>query len=290
MNSESQSKSAGWGRCLLFAVAFFVFVGLSEAIGMLLVDAPFDMKVPLSENQRLIIRIFSVCGLLLQMVVFSRFIDQEPFRVFGFNSRFSKSEFFYAMVAVLMIFTVGFSSLYVTGQLTIGGINWRNDSILQSVLFFLLVAFEEELLFRGYLLKNLLQSTTEPVALVVSSITFALLHLMNPNIDWIGFVNLVLAGLFLGIAWLYRRNLWLPVTIHFFWNFIQTHLGFEVSGNPNYSILVTAVPSQSIWNGGKFGFEGSIICVVLQLLTVVLFWMLYRKRKASELKFVNLPQ
>lgn len=245
---------------------------------MVLVGAPLLERIPLSEFQRLIIRLFSVVGVFLQVLIFSRFVDRDTLSSFGFNSRISRKEFYYSTLGVGIIIIVGFSLLLVSGHVEVQSVSFQLYPFLQSILFFLLVAFGEELAFRGYLLKNLLQSTNEATALLISAVMFAFVHLMNPNIGWIGFFHLILSGLLLGIAWLYRRNIWLPVSIHFFWNFIQTQLGFDVSGNPNYSVVVTKLPYSSVWNGGEFGFEGSVLCVVMELVAVYWFWLLYRKK------------
>jgi hypothetical protein len=104
---------------------------------------------------------------------------------------------------------------------------------------------------------------------------FALLHLMNPNVAFLPMLNLVLGGLLLGASYLYTRNLWFPVSLHFFWNWIQGPvLGYEVSGNRFCETLFSLrLPANNLINGGAFGFEGSLVCTVLAtLFTLFIIW------------------
>nr|MDE6348537.1 CPBP family intramembrane metalloprotease [Bacteroides sp.] len=87
------------------------------------------------------------------------------------------------------------------------------------------------------------------------------------------FLNIVLAGCFLGASYVYTRNLCFPITLHWFWNWIQGPLlGYNVSGNEfgQESLLVVRFPVDSLINGGSFGFEGSVLCSVLLIIGTVL--------------------
>ena len=81
--------------------------------------------------------------------------------------------------------------------------------------------FSEELVFRGYLLSNFMESMNKYYALLYNSILFALMHSVNPNFNFIDFINLFLAGLLLGLPYVYTKNLWYPMSLHFAWNFFQ---------------------------------------------------------------------
>jgi hypothetical protein len=79
-----------------------------------------------------------------------------------------------------------------------------------------------------------------------------------------------LAGILLGTPYIFTQNLSIPFALHFSWNFFQgTIFGFNVSGKTIYSIISFSCPQETIWNGGKFGFEGSIICMFLQVMAIV---------------------
>ncbi len=88
-------------------------------------------------------------------------------------------------------------------------------TLVFSGIVFLLGAAAEEMLFRGYPLQTLMRSWPLWVALVPVSVPFALVHLANPNVaPGFTFVNTVLAGVWLGVAYWRTRSLWFPLGLH----------------------------------------------------------------------------
>ena len=80
--------------------------------------------------------------------------------------------------------------LLALGQLHFTKVMVSINDILISVLLFAIVAIVEEVLLRGYVLRNFMQSFNKYIALVLSSLLFAVMHLANPNMDWFSFLNL----------------------------------------------------------------------------------------------------
>ena len=87
-------------------------------------------------------------------------------------------------------------------------------SLLSSFLLMALVAFTEELVFRGYLLNNLMQSINKKTALFASAFIFAAAHSFNPAFNQTALINILLAGLLLGINYIFTRNLWFGILLH----------------------------------------------------------------------------
>jgi len=121
------------------------------------------------------------------------------------------------------------------------------------------------------------------VALLLSSIIFSLLHLLNPGISVFSLINIVLAGILLGASYLYTRNLAFPLSLHLFWNWIQGPiLGFKVSGNDtSTSLLSLQLEENNPLNGGDFGFEGSILSSILIVIFTIIIIFLHEKKKLS---------
>ena len=151
--------------------------------------------------------------------------------------------------------------------------------IILSILLFIFVAIGEEVLFRGYILKNLMTSFNKYVALIVSSILFALIHGLNPNIDLFSLTNLFLAGILLGLSYLYTKNLWFPIALHLSWNLFQSLFGFNVSGQDFYSLVEFNIIENNLLNGGAFGFEGSILSILFQLVVIFSIGYYYTRKK-----------
>jgi hypothetical protein len=116
-------------------------------------------------------------------------------------------------------------------------------------------------------------------ALFLSSVLFSLMHGANPNMDWFSFLNLFLAGILLGVSYIYTKNLWFPIALHFSWNFFQTLFGFNVSGQDFYSLIEFRISEKNILNGGNFGFEGSILSIIVQVILILTVIIYYQNKK-----------
>jgi len=117
------------------------------------------------------------------------------------------------------------------------------------------------------------------LALFISSVLFALIHGMNPNLTIIAMVNLAIAGGVLGITYIYTKNIWYPVFLHVSWNYFQGPIyGFEVSGTQAVSIISQKVSGNELITGGDFGFEGSIILTFLMIALIIVSDVIMRKK------------
>jgi len=132
----------------------------------------------------------------------------------------------------------------------------------------------EELFFRGYGFQVLLASAGPYATVLPVGIIFALLHGGNPNANWFGIVNTAGFGILFGYAYLRSRDLWLPIGLHFGWNFTLPLFGVPVSGlkmNVTGHVLVW---SAGRWvSGGEYGPEASVLTSVVLL---ALFAFLYK--------------
>jgi hypothetical protein len=175
------------------------------------------------------------------------------------------------------------------GWLTFTGFAWQSDStetviarMLLSLLTFLMVGWNEELLSRGYQLQNLISGLNIPLAVLISSALFGSLHLSNPNANWESAVGVSLAGIFLAYGYLRTRQLWLPIGLHIGWNFFEgVVFGFPVSGIESYRLIRTTVNGPALWTGGRFGPEAGLV-LIPGLLIGVLLVSIYTQNRAGE--------
>lgn len=148
---------------------------------------------------------------------------------------------------------IAFVGLLLFNQIQYVGSQFIFSDFMAGFLLYVFVALTEELLVRGYVLSNLMDSMDKYWALVISSVIFSILHGGNPSFGWLPALELFLAGILFGIPYLYTQNLWFPIALHFSWNFFQgTVLGFKVSGQEHYSVIQLAYESENLWNWGKF--------------------------------------
>jgi uncharacterized protein len=135
------------------------------------------------------------------------------------------------------------------------------DGRMRHAWIFLVAAFAEEALFRGYPFQVLAQTFGGLAAALVTSAAFAFAHAHNPNVGAFGLINIFLAGLLLSAAYLRTRSLWFATTLHLGWNWGMASLldlpvsGLEVIDTPFYEPVVRGPE----WlTGGGFGPEGGL--------------------------------
>ena len=154
----------------------------------------------------------------------------------------------------------------------------------KSLFTFLVVAVGEEVLFRGIVFRLLDQQWGTVVALILSALLFGFVHITNDNATvWSSVAIAVEAGLLLGAAYKWSGNLWLPIGIHWAWNFFQGPVfGFAVSGNDTSSLIKPVIEGSEWLTGGTFGAEASIPAFVTGLIFTALFLYWSWKRNYRE--------
>lgn len=154
------------------------------------------------------------------------------------------------------------------------------------LLLYILVGFSEEILVRGYMISTfaLNRKLSKITILIITSLIFAALHLSNPSITLLNFINLFLAGSSFAYMYFCTGSLWMSIGTHITWNYFQGVIyGFNVSGFSDPSILSITEPVKNIVNGGDFGMEGSIICTIVNILQILYIWYMYKNQNSTSI-------
>ncbi|WP_456377918.1 CPBP family intramembrane glutamic endopeptidase [Lutibacter sp.] len=279
-----KNNNIGWQRVLKIIIPYIFIVGFFQFVGGLMAGIDFENYKPGQENikQNLVIIIFNLLGTFFVLWIFMKFVDKEKFINLGFRIKNRLKDFFYGIVLSALIIVAGYFLLSFIGEIDFKEITINQREIILTTLIFAIVSIVEEIIFRGYVLRNLMISFNRYIALIITSFLFSVVHGFNPNYDLMAFTNLFFAGIFLGISYIFTKNLWFPIGLHFSWNLTQTFMGFNVSGRDAYSIVNFKIPeSNNILNGGDFGFEGSIFSFIAQIVFVVVIWYYYKQKPAS---------
>jgi membrane protease YdiL (CAAX protease family) len=272
------------GRIFLFMISSLFIAGMFQYIGGLIAGVDYtSLDHEQTSTQRLITSAFNLVGTFLVIWLFMKFVDKEHFIKLGFQTKNRLKEFITGVLIGLIIMTAGYFLLILSDEIFFIKVNFDFKELVSSIIIFTIVAIVEETLFRGYILKNLMSSFNKYTALIFSSILFALAHGLNPNIDLFSLFNLFLAGILLGLSYIYTRNLWFPIALHFSWNLFQTLYGFKVSGLKSYSIIEFKINEANLLNGGAFGFEGSYLSIIAQVLTITAIGMYYNRKKQNSI-------
>ncbi|MFG1958357.1 CPBP family intramembrane glutamic endopeptidase [Nonomuraea sp. NPDC049028] len=147
--------------------------------------------------------------------------------------------------------------------------------------FMAAAAVTEELLFRGVLFRIVEERTGTWIALTLTGLVFGMAHLFNQHASlWGALAIAIEGGGMLAAAYVATRTLWVPIGLHFGWNFAAAGIfSTEVSGNGATEGLLHGVTSgPALLTGGDFGPEGSPYSVVFCVLATIAFMWLARRR------------
>lgn len=175
-------------------------------------------------------------------------------------------------------------------------VQWRVGAhplhaLVSGAIACLSVAVTEELVFRGFPFQRLLDGIGVWPAQILMGAYFVLTHSSGlvdaGDVRAMATVNIFLAGILFGTAYLKTRSLALPIALHFTLNFVQGPvLGFGVSGTREPSALVVQLgQSPAWWTGGSFGLEASLpgtIAIGLALL-VMTRWQHSKKSVTADM-------
>lgn len=267
----------GWIKALLSFLLIFIPQILGTAVLLIFqYDLSKISSARIDLNTMIVLEYSMIIFMAILLWLFMKFIDKQPFVQIGLQTKGRLKEFNYGILLGFIIMTTAFLFLLSINEIVFSNFSLSLDKVLLSVILFVGVSIFEEVVFRGYLLKNLLESFNPFVALFISSIFFSLIHGSNPNVTTLGLCNIFLAGFFLGASYVFTKNLWFPIGLHFSWNFFQAMFGFKVSGLDSYSIIEFTIPENNILNGGEFGFESSILSLLIILFSTIFIWKYYK--------------
>lgn len=154
------------------------------------------------------------------------------------------------------------------------------SSVLVILFGWIIQGATEEIVTRGWLLNVLSNKFNIGVGLLISSTLFGLMHLSNPNVNYIAVINIILVGLFYGFYVIKTNDLWAVCGMHTAWNFAQGNLfGFEVSGidvSVGSLIDLNLVGSDFV-TGGIFGPEAGIVATFILLVSIGILLFIDKK-------------
>lgn len=250
-------------------ISFMAFILAQQLVGKVL-----DLTT-LEKNYRNLIKgIISSAAVILAYSYFFKNYEKREITEFS-NKGIAK----YLVIGTLIGFVLqGLTILVIvaSGGFEILAVNPISNMIIPFTVAFSVAIFEE-ILIRAIIFRIVEEKLGSYISLVITAIIFGALHLANPNSTLIsGLCVGIEAGLLMGAAYIYARNLWFPIAIHFAWNFAQSGIfGAITSGNEKTaSLLTTKITGNQLITGGEFGPEGTIQAIVFCVLAAIILMQL----------------
>jgi uncharacterized protein len=170
--------------------------------------------------------------------------------------------------------------LMVMGIYRVAGFN-PVSFLLTAIPMAVSAAVFEELLFRGVLFRIVEEWLGSWVALVVSSVVFGGVHLMNPEATMTGAIFIAIeAGILLGAAYMLTRRLWMSMGFHAAWNWTQSAVfsGVVSGADSDPGLIKPVIDGPALLTGGQFGLEASIIAALFCTTTGVILTIMAVRR------------
>lgn len=114
---------------------------------------------------------------------------------------------------------------------------------------------------------------------MLSAVLFGLAHLSNAGLTSLAVANTAMAGMLFAAAFMATRRLWLPMGIHFAWNYLlDAVFSVPVSGHPSTGLLRSTLGGPDWLTGGAYGVEASVIAFAIISAASLYFVALARRR------------
>lgn len=282
VNREERRPRAGV-RLALHLALLVAFVLLFEFAAVLLMVVTVGS---IDSTQGMVFQsATTLLAVTLSVRLARRFIDRRSMAGLGLQrGRAGRDLLFGVGVAAAMM------ALIYLGELTLGwarfdGYAWESapagwlPDAATWVVAFLMVGWYEELLTRGYWLVNLSEGLNRGLAVLITSVAFALLHAGNPSASYLSTAGLFASGLWFAYAAVASRGLWLPVGAHIGWNIFEgVVFGFPVSGLTTTVFIRQTQLGPELWTGGPFGPEAGLILLPALVFGALAVWGYTRKR------------
>ena len=260
LNSERQLRNGWW-------ILIFFLVLASILMPALLVAQQNSMDVSIGLQAVIIVIASWICQLLRR---------KSLTELLGkFNMRWLKEFCLGGLTGAALMLVPALIMWFL------GWVHWQWNPIgfstlMSIVLLFVGVAVAEELLFRGFIFQRLIAGLGQWPAQLILAGYFLLTHLNNPgmtgDVKVLASINIFIASLMFGVAFIRTKSLAMPLGLHFMANLTQGGvLGFGVSGTDQSGLLKPVFNEVPEWlTGGQFGLEASVLGLVCVVITFIL--------------------
>ena len=298
--------SSVWLECLLF-IALFLILEIAKSIfttvpliieitktnifdvvssSVINFDDIHKAVLDVMSSQSVVITMLFSCTVTIFGVIFyCRKIQKRSCASIGIVKKGAVKNYLMGILLGAVLLIAIYFVLFICGVAR--DIRYDGFNYLIPLFFFgfLIQSASEELLVRGYFMNSIAARSNIPVAVILNSIVFMVLHLLNPGITIISMANIFIFGLLFSMLFLLTENIWLISGMHFFWNFASgCILGSNVSGMKTKSLFYIPLTGDKLFAGGAFGIEGSVVTTIIGTVfsIVLIAFFVMRKRKTRQ--------
>lgn len=270
----------------------FFFILLVTTTNLLFSKLAAHLSAHASELQRDINQLVIWAGLAAVALFYTwlslKILDKRKFKSVGlaFHGEWKRELLFGVLtgavfaLAVLFFLWIGG---YVIIQATTSAFSTAAVGTLISIGLWFCASMFNELIFRGYVMQTMSEGLGNIAASIFTSICYGVFQGLSSQGTILPVINTALFGFIFCIMYFRTRSLWMPLGLHFSYQFIQSYMiGAPVSGIVTAFSLFKTVEGNPEWiTGGQYGLEGGGVA------TVLLLGLLYYVSQSKQLRITE---
>ncbi len=261
---------------LKIIIGIALIVG-SAAIGEWLRSAVFE-KYLKKELAAVIVVAIQIVLALSSYILFFRYCEKRKISELSAKTFLKNSLIGFLLGLGIQSLTI--AVLYVSGGYSIGHIN-PVSFLVPGFISALTAGFIAELILRGVFFRIVEEKLGSPIAIIVSVLLFVIMHSGAEGASFLSVSSTAIqTGLLYSLTYVYSRSLWLPIFLHFSWDFAEPAI---------YGGVNPGMPAEKTWfagnitgpaslTGGVFGpghsLQSLIFCLAASL---IFFWLAKQK-------------
>ena len=265
---------------------FLTLWGLFQAPLLIPFIKLFDKFFP-PEWSRLIIEVIPFISILFACLIMTKSVEKRNFNTLGFQSERIFYDISIGFLTGLFWIAISFIGQYIFGTLFKGAQNTLPSSVFIIYGIALLInASLQEILFRSYIFQSIENNSNLLSAIIITSFLFLGSHIGAIKAGFIPSLNVFGAGLVFAIAYYKTRNLWMPIVIHFIWNFSVSSILYKPI-NEYKGLELFQLKGSKLLAGGEDGVQTTILTTLTIVIVILLELLIIKPQKTGMLKLKN---
>jgi uncharacterized protein len=241
---------------------------------------------------RLIMEIGGALATLGAFVFMALVVDKRGLGTLGFNlSRLADLLLGTVLGAAIFAAPLGVLIVMDEARLAPDLAAFTPSALALGLLICLFNVITQEALVRSYIFQELWAKYGAAIAIAITTLLFVALHaapiLQGGTQGVVAGVNILLASVLLGFAYVRSGALWLPIGIHLGWNGLQGPvLGINVTG-ADIGLggwRVFEFPGDALLTGGALGIEGGLAGLIGPALGIALVALAVKQQPMPRFK------
>lgn len=241
------------------------------------------------EVNQFVLPLHFLLGPMIQLVIFllgfhllKRKVFYDKFETISFPPVFLRRYFYYAL-GLLLLCAAG--TFLIGGRLVFPYMDYylfaQNLASLMGTVF--IAPFIEEIIFRVVMISQISKRYTVKAGVIVSSLLFGAVHLMNGKLSVLSAVQLIIAGslmgLLLSLVYLKEKSVWASFTIHALYNGVGSIIPVTTEVTPDWPVAFILKTNHPIITGGQYGADCSIANIIAYVIMIFVLLKLLQRQE-----------